>query len=144
MTALLLAMTVVLACDLTAKRLLAHVLGSHGVSLGPFGTLRLVTGRLWLPRQCRWLSLSTLWAVWTAAALILAVASNWVPASGIFVGMLLGGALSNAMEFVERGYVSDYVCLRFWPSFNLADVALVVGAVGTLATVVIAMLEKAS
>ena len=28
--------------------------------------------------------------------------------------------------------VSDYVCLRFWPAFNLADLALAAGAIGTL------------
>jgi lipoprotein signal peptidase len=48
----------------------------------------------------------------------------------VFVGLLLGGSLSNAMEGSLRGSVTDYVCLRFWPAFNLADVALTAGAVG--------------
>ncbi len=38
-----------------------------------------------------------------------------------------------------RGSVSDYVCLRFWPAFNLADVAITVGAIGLLLTTFMAM-----
>jgi lipoprotein signal peptidase len=38
-----------------------------------------------------------------------------------------------------RGGVSDYVCLRVWPAFNLADVAITVGAIGVLLTTFMAM-----
>jgi signal peptidase II len=144
MTALLLAMLVVFVGDRAAKSLLAYTLEGNAASLGPFGTLRVVTGRLWLRRRCGNLSASAVWGVWLMAAVTLAIASSWVPSSGIFVGMVLGGSLGNVVEFVERGSVSDYVCLRLWPAFNLADVALVGGAVGTLATLVMTVLEKAS
>jgi lipoprotein signal peptidase len=50
----------------------------------------------------------------------------------IFVGLLLGGSLSHAVETSLRDAVSDYVCLRFWPAFNLADLALAAGAIGAL------------
>jgi lipoprotein signal peptidase len=63
------------------------------------------------------------------SACALVVASAWIPASGVFVGLLLGGSLSNALEG-SLGSVTDYVCVRFWPAFNLADVALTVGAMG--------------
>jgi lipoprotein signal peptidase len=70
-----------------------------------------------------------LW-LWMVSAGALAVASAWLPSSRVFVGLLLGGSLSNALEGSLRGSVTDYVCLRCWPAFNLADVALTVGAMG--------------
>jgi len=74
----------------------------------------------------------------------LVIASNWIPSSALFVGLLLGGSLSNAVENARRGSVSDYVCLRFWPAFNLADLALAAGAIGTLAELLIAVRRTAS
>ena len=70
-----------------------------------------------------------LW-LWAVAAGALVVASAWMPSAGVFVGLLLGGSVSNAMEGSLRGSVTDYVCLRLWPAFNFADVALTVGAIG--------------
>jgi signal peptidase II len=80
-----------------------------------------------------------MWTSWVAAAAALVIASNWIPSSAVFVGLLLGGSLSNAVENARRGSVSDYVCLRFWPAFNLADLALAAGAIGTFAELLIAM-----
>ena len=62
----------------------------------------------------------------------------------MFVGLLLGGSLSNALESSLRGTVSDYVCLRFWPAFNLADLALAAGAIGILAELLMAVRGTAS
>ena len=42
----------------------------------------------------------------------------------MFAGLLLGGSLGNAVEHAQRGAISDYVRLRFWPAFNLADAAI--------------------
>ncbi|MCD6540693.1 signal peptidase II, partial [Candidatus Bipolaricaulota bacterium] len=42
--------------------------------------------------------------------------------------LVLGGALGNLLDRVLRGYVVDYVDFRFFPAFNLADAAVVVGA----------------
>ena len=50
----------------------------------------------------------------------------------------LAGSLSNLLEHVTRGAITDYVCLRRWPAFNLADVALTAGALSLLATGLIA------
>ena len=38
--------------------------------------------------------------------------------------------MSHALETSLRGCIIDYVRLRFWPAFNLADVAITVGAAG--------------
>lgn len=45
-------------------------------------------------------------------------------------GMVLGGAFGNLADRIFRshgGAVVDFVCLGFWPTFNLADAAIVVG-----------------
>jgi lipoprotein signal peptidase len=70
-----------------------------------------------------------LW-LWIVSAGALVVASAWLPSSRVLVGLLLGGSLSNAMEGSLRGSVTDYVWLRFWPAFNIADVAITAGAIG--------------
>lgn len=48
----------------------------------------------------------------------------WLP-----VGLLLGGALGNAVDRIRIGAVVDYLKLPNWPAFNLADVAITVGVV---------------
>jgi signal peptidase II len=49
---------------------------------------------------------------------------TWLP-----VGLLLGGALGNALDRIRIGAVIDYVKLPNWPAFNLADIAITVGVV---------------
>lgn len=48
----------------------------------------------------------------------------WLPA-----GMVVGGALGNAIDRVGQGAVTDYVKLPGWPSFNVADVAITGGVI---------------
>jgi signal peptidase II len=44
------------------------------------------------------------------------------------LGMILGGALGNALDRAVAGSVTDFIDLRWWPVFNLADSSIVVGA----------------
>ncbi|MBS3872551.1 MAG: signal peptidase II [Dethiobacter sp.] len=50
--------------------------------------------------------------------------------------LLLGGALGNFLDRLRLGFVVDFIDLGFWPVFNVADSAIVVGAL-TLAIVTI-------
>lgn len=43
-------------------------------------------------------------------------------------GLILGGGLSNYFDRIFRGAVVDFINFGFWPSFNIADSLLVVGA----------------
>jgi len=45
------------------------------------------------------------------------------------LGMILGGALGNALDRAVAGSVTDFIDLRWWPVFNVADSCIVVGAV---------------
>jgi signal peptidase II len=48
------------------------------------------------------------------------------------VGALLGGALGNLADRVREGTVIDFLDPVLWPSFNLADTAIVLGVLGLL------------
>jgi signal peptidase II len=52
------------------------------------------------------------------------------------VGLIIGGALSNAIDRVSLGGVADFFSLHafgfYWYVFNIADTAIVAGVVGLL------------
>jgi signal peptidase II len=52
------------------------------------------------------------------------------------VGLIMGGAIGNALDRVLHGGVIDYVSLHafgyYWYVFNIADVAIVAGVIGLL------------
>lgn len=51
--------------------------------------------------------------------------------------LVIGGGLSNVIDRLVRGHVVDYIQWYwpdfYWPSFNLADAAIVAGAIGIVA-----------
>jgi signal peptidase II len=49
------------------------------------------------------------------------------PRYRLALGVLLGGALGNVVDRVRYGAVVDFVDAGWWPTFNLADVAIVTG-----------------
>jgi hypothetical protein len=81
----------VVVSDQALKREFRRVLGREVAALGPFGQLRITEGRLWLLRLLNHPSRSMMWTSWVAAAAALVIASNWIPSSAVFVGLLLGG-----------------------------------------------------
>jgi signal peptidase II len=49
------------------------------------------------------------------------------PLLPVALGLVLGGSVSNLLDRVRLGYVTDFLDLAYWPSFNLADTFIVVG-----------------
>lgn len=47
------------------------------------------------------------------------------------LGLLIGGSLSNLVDRVRLGHVTDFIDFGWWPAFNLADSFIVIG-VGVL------------
>lgn len=45
------------------------------------------------------------------------------------LGLIIGGAVGNLADRIFRGTVVDFIDLGWWPIFNIADVAIVVGAI---------------
>ena len=75
----------------------------------------------------------------TAAVIVLTtVAVGWMlvffarsgarhPVLPVALGLVIGGSVSNLVDRVRLGHVTDFLDLRFWPAFNLADSFIVVG-----------------
>lgn len=47
----------------------------------------------------------------------------------IAFGLILGGAIGNIIDRLRFHYVIDFIDLRWWPVFNLADSCITVGVV---------------
>jgi signal peptidase II len=66
------------------------------------------------------------------AAVVIVYTYRRVPAgewwTRIALGLVLGGALGNAFDRVLTSSVTDFVDVRVWPVFNVADSCIVVGA----------------
>ena len=81
---------------------------------------------------------------WTLALLAVVVAGgllvwlcrteSWLVAGGL--GLVIGGALSNALDRLRYGAVTDFLDFHLagwhWPAFNLADAGIVSGVVALL------------
>ena len=50
-------------------------------------------------------------------------------AAKISTGLIIGGALGNIIDRIRLGFVIDYLDFQVWPVFNLADTAIVIGAI---------------
>ena len=54
----------------------------------------------------------------------------WLPTA---LMLILGGALGNVLDRVMHGFVVDFLLFHIdqwsWPAFNLADTAIVIGAI---------------
>jgi signal peptidase II len=53
------------------------------------------------------------------------------------LGLLIGGSMSNLVDRVRLHHVTDFIDLKWWPAFNLADSFIVVG-VAILLTALVA------
>jgi signal peptidase II len=66
---------------------------------------------------------------------VIAASYRYLPRSGIrlhlALGLQLGGAIGNLVDRIRQGYVVDFVDFGYrsnwWPVFNVADSAIVVG-----------------
>jgi len=47
----------------------------------------------------------------------------------IALGLVLGGAVGNLIDRICLGYITDFIDFNFWPAFNIADSAIVVGSI---------------
>lgn len=82
-----------------------------------------------VPTEPRLLLLRTTATLGTLAILTLVLlrrgGSNWYERLGF--ACLLGGAAGNAIDRWRWGYVIDFIRLEYWPTFNVADMALCLG-----------------
>lgn len=118
----------VLTVDQTSKRAVQKRL-NNPVCWGPFRFIEIRhREHLYQRAACRCAMLS----VWCLALL----SAEWLHISGLRlqssvamlgVGCALGGAAGNLADIFRQQYIVDFIDLRWWPVFNLADVAIVGG-----------------
>jgi signal peptidase II len=85
------------------------------------------------------------WALLLLKAIATVLLLIWLsrtssPLTAIALGLIIGGAIGNAIDRFAYGAVADFVLFHItmksfdfqWYVFNLADVAIVVGVVGLL------------
>ena len=49
------------------------------------------------------------------------------PLAPLPLGLIAGGSVSNLVDRLRLGYVTDYLSIPYWPSFNLADCFIIAG-----------------
>ena len=49
------------------------------------------------------------------------------PILPVALGLVIGGSVSNLIDRVRLGHVTDFLDFKYWPAFNLADSFIVVG-----------------
>ena len=63
----------------------------------------------------------------TALVVFFARSARRHPLLPVAVGFVLGGSISNLVDRLRLGHVTDFLDLDYWPAFNLADTFIVVG-----------------
>jgi signal peptidase II len=85
------------------------------------------------------------WALFALKAIAVALLALWLirtgsRLSGLALGLIIGGAIGNAIDRLVHGAVMDFVLFHLtgatwtfqWSVFNLADTAIVAGVIGLL------------
>ena len=128
----------ILIADLSSKAAMVSFLTGSGdrVELLPFLDLRLGYNRGisfgllgsygdWMP----WVLALVAFLVSAYLATLLWRATN--KRDAIWIGLIIGGALGNAINRLIDGVVTDFIDLHVfeyhWPTFNFADIAIVLG-----------------
>ena len=80
--------------------------------------------------------LVTIIAIVVLLALVIVAARTTGMFTAVVLGLVMGGAIGNLVDRLIRhhgGAVIDWIDLRWWPVFNLADAAITIGVVLALA-----------
>ena len=126
---------VVFAVDRATKVWAAHALADKPIDvIAGVLTLRYTTnsgGAFSLGQRTPWLFAAATLIVSGLIVLTAFRSRNAVSALGL--GLVLGGALGNLADRALRGpglsgHVVDFIDLHWWPVFNVADSAIVIGA----------------
>lgn len=112
--------------------MVATRVGHNRIAFGPILWIHYVAGR-----KASWASaavpavLVTIWLTALVSALVLQRSGAWFQGhlTMAALGLAFGGAASNLLDLARRRHVVDFIDLRWWPVFNLADVAIVGGLV---------------
>lgn len=73
--------------------------------------------------------LAVLWCAALGCAIVLRSRLGWFtnPGAVFGLGAAFGGAAGNLLDLIRRRPIVDFVDVRWWPVFNVADIAIVGG-----------------
>ena len=130
MIVLLVVFALVLATDQISKSVVVARFPEGAATDGVIYGIRLrhVANRRgpWRSRAgARWMSVALLVFAGVSGWLSTVIASPWMY---LGLGAILGGAVGNLVDGFNRNAVTDFIDLRVWPVFNIADAAIVTGA----------------
>ena len=100
-----------------------HHLQNSGIAFGLFAS---ATGIV--------IALTTLAVAWMLVFFARSGARH--PVLPAALGLVIGGSVSNLVDRVRLGHVTDFLDLRYWPAFNLADSFIVVGVLILLGSLI--------
>ena len=127
---------VVIAVDLGSKELATSMLSGNRISLLPGLDLTLAynTGMAFgLLRDEKWRLLLLLLPLPICGVLLYWLHTATSTVSRVAIALVIGGALGNLYERMMFGKVTDFIDLYLgqwhWPTFNVADSAITIGAV---------------
>ena len=130
-----LALVAIACAAVAADQVTKHVVSSE-LALGEETH---VFGPLWIHHVQNSGIAFGLFASATAVVIVLtAIAVGWMlvffarsgarhPVLPAALGLVIGGSVSNLADRVRLGHVTDFLDLRYWPAFNLADSFIVIG-----------------
>ena len=131
---------VAVAADQTTKRIVSsqiglneevHVVGplslhhvqNSGIAFGLFPNSTAIVTLL--------TAIAVAWMIWFFAR-----AGSRHPVLPTALGLLIGGSVSNLVDRIRLGHVTDFLDLGWWPAFNLADSFICIGVAILLLTLV--------
>ena len=126
---------VLLFLDQWSKSMVQRHVPDRCISWGPILRIRCVTNLKDIYRRDGARAVLVLvWFTALVSAIILRRSGVWFQGHvALFgLGLAFGGAAGNLLDILRRRYIVDFIDLRWWPVFNLADMAIVGGLVVAL------------
>lgn len=128
--------SVTMAIDQASKKIVLRRMAMGGLSSSRLPVrIRCVTNAKVSQRLVQHrLALLFLWGLTVLSIIVLVHAGPFFqsPVAQVGLGVALGGTAGNLCDMLWRRAVIDFIDAGFWPVFNLADAAIVSGAIVAL------------
>jgi signal peptidase II len=124
----------VILLDQASKRWI-HTQPERDVALGSIVRIHRVVNRNRMYQQAGTrIALAALWLVALASAAVLYLHGLYFQGSLGLPGLALAfaGSASNLADILRRRSIVDFIDLGWWPTFNVADIAIVAGLAAAL------------
>jgi len=132
------ALAAVVADQVTKEIVVSHLaLGAEVHVIGPLWIHHVMNTGIAFGLFSAWASVVTVVTAVAVAWMIgyFAKSGSRHPILPAALGLLVGGSVSNLVDRIRLGHVTDFLDFRYWPAFNLADSFICIGVAILLLTV---------